>query len=66
MYCKKCGRLLADGDMFCPEFYSVAMGNGHPALKEAADEVAPANIDDGIYRVCEAHGWFEPVQTPLC
>ena len=55
-----------DLDMFCPEFYSVAMGNGHPALKEAADEVAPANIDDGIYRVCEAHGWFEPVQTPLC
>ena len=47
-----------DLDMFAPEFYSVAMGNGHPDLKAAADEVAPANIEDGIYRVCEAHGWF--------
>ncbi|MDO5476311.1 MAG: HAD family hydrolase [Eubacteriales bacterium] len=48
-----------DIDMFAPEFYSIAMGNGHPDLKAAADEVAPANIDDGIYRVCEAHRWFE-------
>ena len=35
------------------------MGNGHPDLKAIADEVAPANIDDGIYKVCEKHGWFE-------
>lgn len=50
-----------DEDMFVPEFYKVAMGNGHPDLKAIADEVAPANIDDGIYKVCEKHGWFEPV-----
>lgn len=47
-----------DEDMFIPEFYKVAMGNGHPDLKAMADEVAPANVDDGIYRVCEKHGWF--------
>ena len=50
-----------DEDMFAPEFYKIAMGNGHPRLKAMADEVAPANIDDGIYRVCEKHGWFEKV-----
>lgn len=48
-----------DEDMFAPEFYKIAMGNGHPRLKAMADEVAPDNIDDGIYRVCEKHGWFE-------
>lgn len=48
-----------DIDMFAPEFYKVAMGNGHPRLKALADEVAPANTDDGIYRVCEKNGWFE-------
>ncbi len=51
-----------DLDMFAPEFYKVAMGNGHPDLKAAADEVAPANVEDGIYRVCEEHGWFETVE----
>ena len=47
-----------DMDMFAPEFYKVAMGNGHPDLMAAADEVAPPNIEDGIYRVCEKNGWF--------
>lgn len=47
-----------DMDMFRPPFYRIAMGNGHPALKAVADEVAPANLEDGIYRVCEQHGWF--------
>ena len=51
-----------DEDMFAPGFYKVAMGNGHPDLKAMADEVAPDNIDDGIYRVCEKNGWFEPVK----
>ena len=47
-----------DMDMFAPEFYKIAMGNGHPDLKAVADEVAPPNIEDGIYRVCEKNGWF--------
>ena len=50
---------LNDLDMFAPEFYKIAMGNGHPALKAAADLVAPANIEDGIFRVCEENGWFD-------
>ena len=48
--------------MFDELFYKIAMGNGCDALKARADEVAPANIDDGIYRVCEAHGFFETVE----
>ena len=47
-----------DMDLFAPEFYKVAMGNGHPALKAVADEIAPPNTDDGIYKVCEKNGWF--------
>ena len=47
-----------DMDMFAPEFYKVAMGNGHPALKAAADEIAPSNVEDGIYKVCQKNGWF--------
>lgn len=47
-----------DEDMFRPEFFKVAMGNGHPDLKAMADVVAPANTEDGIYRTCEEQGWF--------
>lgn len=53
---------INDEDMFRPEFFRVAMGNGHPELKAMADVVAPANIEDGIYRICEEYGWFEPVE----
>lgn len=44
--------------MFDERFYRVAMGNACDALKERADYVAPRNVDDGIYRTCEDHGWF--------
>lgn len=47
--------------MFDPLFYCVAMGNGAQALKDKADCVAPANVDDGIWKTCLEHGWFEPV-----
>ncbi|WP_329887944.1 HAD family hydrolase [Pseudoramibacter faecis] len=47
-----------DFDMFTPPFTRVAMGNAHPKLKAMADIVAPANVDDGIYRICEKQGWF--------
>ncbi len=47
--------------MFDERFYKIAMGNGVDALKEMADYVAEANIEDGIYKACEAHGWFDPV-----
>ncbi len=48
--------------MFDDKFYKVAMGNACDALKEKADYVAEANIADGIYKACEAHGWFEAVE----
>ncbi len=44
--------------MFDERFYCVAMGNGCDELKKKADYVAEANINDGIYKACEAHGWF--------
>ena len=47
-----------DLDMFDDTFYKVAMGNGCEALKEKADYVAAANVEDGIYKACEEHGWF--------
>ena len=42
---------INDLDMFAPDFYKVAM-------EAAADEIAPANVDDGIYKVCQKNGWF--------
>lgn len=45
--------------MFDERFYRIAMGNACEALKEKADFVAGRNVDDGIYKACESHGWFE-------
>jgi hydroxymethylpyrimidine pyrophosphatase-like HAD family hydrolase len=36
--------------------HGVAMGNAHPALLEAADEVTASNVDDGLALVLER--WF--------
>lgn len=47
--------------MFQPEFIKVAMGNACELLKSKADYIAPANVDNGIYRICEEKGWFEKV-----
>lgn len=44
--------------MFDEKFYCVAMGNACDALKEKADFVADKNVEDGIYKACEKHGWF--------
>ncbi|MFI1734549.1 HAD family hydrolase [Streptomyces acidicola] len=33
--------------------HAVVMANGHPDLKAAADEIAPANDDDGVAQVLE-------------
>ena len=45
--------------MFEPPFYRVAMGNACDELKHHADYVTAANVDDGIYKACEEHGWFD-------
>lgn len=44
--------------MFDEQFYCIAMGNGCKELKEKADFVAERNVDDGIYKACLEHGWF--------
>ena len=44
--------------MFDPAFYCVAMGNGSEELKAKADYIAARNLEDGIYRACQEHGWF--------
>ena len=51
-----------DLDMFDEQFYCVAMGNGCDALKEKADYVADTNVNDGIYKACVEHGWFDKVE----
>ncbi len=48
--------------MFEKPFYRVALGNACDALKEKADYVTDLNVNDGIYKACEKHGWFEPVE----
>ena len=58
--------VFGDGDndivMFDPRWTSVAMGNACDSLKEVATYVTDANVDDGIYNICEKMGWFEPVK----
>lgn len=49
--------------MFKEPFYKVAVGNACDALKAEADFVADININDGIYKACEAHGWFDTVEA---
>ena len=44
--------------MFDEQFYCVAMGNACDALKEKADYITEKNVEDGIYKACEKHGWF--------
>jgi len=52
---------LNDMVMFRKPFFSVAMGNGNDLLKQKADFVTKASVDDGIYYACETLGFFEPV-----
>lgn len=48
--------------MFDPQWTSVAMGNACEALKEKASYVTDANVDNGIYNICEKMAWFKSVQ----
>lgn len=48
--------------MFDARWTSVAMGNACNELKEKADFIAKANVEDGIYRMCAEQGWFVPVE----
>ncbi len=44
--------------MFRPQWTSIAMGNGAEVLKEKADYVTQANVDDGIFNACRKFGWI--------
>ena len=44
--------------MFDKRWTSIAMGNACQELKEKADIVAKANVDDGIYEICKEMGWI--------
>ena len=41
------------GPMLRAAGHGVAMGNAHPDVKDAADEVTAPNTDDGLARVLE-------------
>jgi len=47
-----------DIEMFRPEWFSIAMGNGCAALKEKADYVTQNCEQDGIYCACNKFGWI--------
>ena len=48
-----------DMDMFCPEWFSIAMGNACQDLKDIANYVTDSNVDDGIKNACEHFGCDE-------
>ncbi len=45
--------------MFRKEWTSIAMGNSPEVLKEMASEVTESNLDDGILKACQRHGWID-------
>ncbi|MCI5622668.1 MULTISPECIES: HAD family hydrolase [Anaerostipes] len=47
-----------DMDMFCPEWFSIAMGNGCQDLKDVASYVTDTNVNDGIKKACEHFHWI--------
>ena len=44
--------------MFDKRWTSIAMGNACDALKEIADYVTDANVNDGIYNACKKYNWI--------
>lgn len=47
------GDMPNDLPMFRTAGYGVAMANGHPDLRAAADEVTSSNEEDGVAEVLE-------------
>lgn len=50
------GDMPNDVEMLAWAHHGVAMGHGHPAAREAADEITVGNNEDGVARVLER--WF--------
>ncbi len=49
---------MNDQTMFRPEWFSVAMGNAKPELKEKAKYITTRADEDGIYNACKHFGWI--------
>lgn len=47
-----------DMDMFCKDWFSIAMGNGCQDLKDMASYVTDTNVNDGIKKACEHFEWI--------
>lgn len=47
-----------DMDMFCKDWFSIAMGNGCQDLKDIANYVTDTNVNDGIKKACEHFKWI--------
>ena len=48
------GDSMNDYEIVTTAGIGVAMGNGHPQLKAAADYVTAPIGEDGVYKACEA------------
>lgn len=57
------GDAKIDLSMFELCAYNVAMGNGGPEIKAAADLVTADVNDDGLYKAFESLGLFEPAES---
>lgn len=57
------GDAKIDLSMFELCAYNVAMGNGSPEIKAAADLVTADVNDDGLYKAFESLGLFEPAES---
>lgn len=49
---------MNDRSMFRDEWFSIAMGNAKPQLKEKAKYITKRADDDGIYYACKKFGWI--------
>ncbi|MDD7666060.1 MAG: HAD hydrolase family protein, partial [Dialister sp.] len=49
---------MNDCTMFRPEWFSIAMGNAKPQLKEKAKYITSRADEDGIYEACRRFGWI--------
>lgn len=49
---------MNDRTMFRPEWFSIAMGNAKPQLKEKARYITSRADEDGIYEACKRFGWI--------
>ena len=49
---------MNDRTMFRPEWFSIAMGNAKPQLKEKAKYITSRADEDGIYEACKRFGWI--------